>query len=275
MALIKCSECGREISDKAAACIHCGCPISESKPSPTSFAGHKVVYTGNKTFNEFFGDNPSIQFSSSKKYIVDFHAVLSGVENERSPQSVYVQELGRNVKFTVPNTISVGQSVLIQLQDEKCSVQFRVESISRAQDNKQAAPINTVSNQEAITLLKNYKPNLLVKFFKTGFIKKCISMTLAFVVAGRFGDVDMEAVILFVGIGMLLLWLGSLYPLANIKSYCKKHHIDEAIRKDAGYMNIAINAFNVLPTKKMLSYIKTLNPAAAQEIERQLAEKKK
>jgi len=51
MALIKCSECGREISDKAAACIHCGCPISESKP--TSFAGHKVVYTGNKTFNEF------------------------------------------------------------------------------------------------------------------------------------------------------------------------------------------------------------------------------
>ena len=123
--------------------------------------------------------------------------------------------------------------------------------------------------------LKNYKPNLLVRFFKTGFIKKCISMTLAFVVAGRFGDVDMEAVILFVGIGMLLLWLGSLYPLANIKSYCKKHHIDEAIRKDTGYMNIAINAFNVLPTKKMLSYIKTLNPAAAQEIERQLAAKKK
>ena len=32
MALIKCSECGREISDKASACIHCGCPISQSKP---------------------------------------------------------------------------------------------------------------------------------------------------------------------------------------------------------------------------------------------------
>lgn len=27
MALIKCSECGKEISDKAKACIHCGCPI--------------------------------------------------------------------------------------------------------------------------------------------------------------------------------------------------------------------------------------------------------
>ena len=29
MALIKCPECGREISDKAKACIHCGYPIAE------------------------------------------------------------------------------------------------------------------------------------------------------------------------------------------------------------------------------------------------------
>lgn len=27
MALIKCPECGKEISDKAEKCIHCGCPI--------------------------------------------------------------------------------------------------------------------------------------------------------------------------------------------------------------------------------------------------------
>lgn len=29
MALIKCSECGKEISDKAAACPNCGCPLAE------------------------------------------------------------------------------------------------------------------------------------------------------------------------------------------------------------------------------------------------------
>lgn len=28
MALIKCPECGKEISDKAASCPHCGCPVS-------------------------------------------------------------------------------------------------------------------------------------------------------------------------------------------------------------------------------------------------------
>ena len=29
MALIKCNECGKEISDKAKTCIHCGCPIEQ------------------------------------------------------------------------------------------------------------------------------------------------------------------------------------------------------------------------------------------------------
>lgn len=29
MALIKCSECGKEISSKASACPYCGCPIEE------------------------------------------------------------------------------------------------------------------------------------------------------------------------------------------------------------------------------------------------------
>lgn len=31
MALIKCSECGKEISDTASKCIHCGCPIEKKK----------------------------------------------------------------------------------------------------------------------------------------------------------------------------------------------------------------------------------------------------
>ena len=31
MALIKCGECGKEISDKATTCIHCGCPIEEKE----------------------------------------------------------------------------------------------------------------------------------------------------------------------------------------------------------------------------------------------------
>ena len=31
MALIKCPECGKEISDKAVSCPHCGFPISKEE----------------------------------------------------------------------------------------------------------------------------------------------------------------------------------------------------------------------------------------------------
>lgn len=32
MALIACAECGKEISDKAAACPHCGAPVASTSP---------------------------------------------------------------------------------------------------------------------------------------------------------------------------------------------------------------------------------------------------
>ena len=33
MALITCGECGKEISDKATSCVHCGCPILSNRES--------------------------------------------------------------------------------------------------------------------------------------------------------------------------------------------------------------------------------------------------
>jgi len=32
MALIKCPDCSKEVSDKAATCIHCGSPLRETQP---------------------------------------------------------------------------------------------------------------------------------------------------------------------------------------------------------------------------------------------------
>lgn len=43
MALIKCPECGREVSDKAPACIHCGYPLAQPQPSVQLY---NVVYKG-------------------------------------------------------------------------------------------------------------------------------------------------------------------------------------------------------------------------------------
>lgn len=35
MALIKCPECGAEISDKSTVCVHCGYPIKENSVNTT------------------------------------------------------------------------------------------------------------------------------------------------------------------------------------------------------------------------------------------------
>ena len=261
MALIRCPECGREISDKAAACIHCGCPISAALPKDTP----QQTYVAP-------ADNAPRSIS------VHFNASLSGADNAQTPQVVYVPELGRNVEFPLDNDIKVGESYKVTLREgsKYDYILFIVSSISRtAQASSAAYSSNDQARNDAYTRIKNYKPNLLVRFFKTGFLSKTIGMTITFIVAGRFGDADMEVIIPILGICIALLWLGSLYPLASVKHYCKKHHIDEAIRRDSGYMNVSIATFNTLPTKKMLAYIRDLNPAAAQEIERQQAERKK
>ena len=39
MALIKCPECGKEISDKAGACPHCGCPIGNTEQATQNNVG--------------------------------------------------------------------------------------------------------------------------------------------------------------------------------------------------------------------------------------------
>lgn len=41
MALIKCPECGKDVSDKAPACIHCGYPFGQKESTL-----YNVVYKG-------------------------------------------------------------------------------------------------------------------------------------------------------------------------------------------------------------------------------------
>ena len=40
MALIKCPECKKEISDKSKTCIHCGCPVENETKYYCEECGH-------------------------------------------------------------------------------------------------------------------------------------------------------------------------------------------------------------------------------------------
>lgn len=48
MAMVNCSECGKEISDKAAACPHCGAPTAPKNTDPNACAKCGTHYIAEK-----------------------------------------------------------------------------------------------------------------------------------------------------------------------------------------------------------------------------------
>lgn len=51
MALIKCKECGKEISDKATACPHCGCPVQTTDEAKVEVQGTTNIKTADQQQN--------------------------------------------------------------------------------------------------------------------------------------------------------------------------------------------------------------------------------
>jgi ribosomal protein L7/L12 len=52
MALIKCPECNKDISDKAEVCIHCGYPIQKLNNLSLDFKSKKVIIPSFKEFSD-------------------------------------------------------------------------------------------------------------------------------------------------------------------------------------------------------------------------------
>lgn len=91
MALIKCTECGKEVSDKASACPNCGCPIEATSngtvrikasvvKSPTGFNGNQTVSifiaNGKKLWEGSSGEVAEIYFERPTNITVKYHLSL-------------------------------------------------------------------------------------------------------------------------------------------------------------------------------------------------------
>ena len=250
MALIRCSECGKEISDKASACVNCGCPVTTTlKPT----------------------------------YItVNFNAVLTGADNEKTFQNVYVNELGRNVGFYLDNDTVEGDIIKITLQENSAYeyIHFKAVSVTKTQKPAPVSYSSTSEGTKAIEILDRYKRNWIVRFFcEKGFVSiMCVIIFAVIEIAIQYnGDIEMISYIIA---STAIIWvpcvLGRIfYPLHHAKKYIRKYCLENAIRNDSGYMNVAISAYNIYASNGMLKYIRSLNPAAAQRIEKQIADRKK
>ena len=89
MALITCPECGKEISDKAPACIHCGYPIK--KENHYQGIEHLIYkpnkYYGVKLFNQLYMSSNAKQIISSIQVLSGYHTgeiLADGLSKERA-----------------------------------------------------------------------------------------------------------------------------------------------------------------------------------------------
>lgn len=58
MAMIKCPECGKKISDKAGKCPKCGCPINEKE----NIADEGIIFNDEKQSEDYQISNRFLRF---------------------------------------------------------------------------------------------------------------------------------------------------------------------------------------------------------------------
>ena len=88
MALIKCVECGKEVSDRAQSCPNCGCPIEASVPNgtvriklspvkaPTGFNGNQkasIISNGKTLWEGMTGDVAELYFEGPTTITAKYH----------------------------------------------------------------------------------------------------------------------------------------------------------------------------------------------------------
>ena len=114
MALIKCPECGKEISDKATSCPNCGCPITEMATSgivrikmPNNivqgwvglFSSRDAVVlnsSGKTLWKGHHGENAKFSIDTPTKIKIELGGWANPVEGTVEPKKKYslVQDLG-------------------------------------------------------------------------------------------------------------------------------------------------------------------------------------
>lgn len=120
MALIKCPECSKEISDKASACPNCGCPLSEMVKGGTVrvkmpnniveglvglFSSRKALVkdsNGVVLWEGKHGENASFNIDEPINIIIELGGWANPVSGQVEPKRKYslVQDMGAHMFAT-------------------------------------------------------------------------------------------------------------------------------------------------------------------------------
>ena len=98
MPLISCPECKSQVSDQAAACIHCGYPIQKKIEAAAALADSKTLLEGTPTYDKatshrsgrFLDDNPNYAGSSHSQSTSQGYASEPRVVKTAKSRGVYI-----------------------------------------------------------------------------------------------------------------------------------------------------------------------------------------
>lgn len=267
MALIKCEECGKEISDRAKVCVHCGCPISRDEEKNID----NKEFIAKQSTSEFFDKNTG-------RLSIEFDAVVSNKSKESTINNIYIKELDKHIELLVPNNVKENEKIFKKIEDAKCDIiVFTIKTVSIDPNIKSIPPEKKSKKKSKVNktiyeIIDDYNPNWLVRFFDGPGVSSVIISFITYVIIWKMWHKEVLIALLIIAIPLILIKM--VYPFRDTKKYIKKNHIDDAIKNDPDYLNIAILTYKLMPCRRMLRYIKKLNIEAGLEIERQLNKKK-
>ena len=127
MALIICRECGREISDQASACIHCGYPavLRTANHEPLEFTGDKIREINGVVVNI---DELIREHGTDKISTVNHLREITGVPLTESRRIVDIAHRKRGIKQPGFWQQVVDQAKPIQSKDEKKLQKLELQS---------------------------------------------------------------------------------------------------------------------------------------------------
>jgi len=118
MALIKCPDCGKEISNRATACKYCGCPIGESANGVLRVQFNSFLkLIGNMHIVVYF-EGESIKLT--RGYYHDFVVPADGQKHEGNIQCIHGLFDGTNIKISVNSGES--KKILVTYNDGRFGV---------------------------------------------------------------------------------------------------------------------------------------------------------
>ena len=311
MALIKCPECGKTISDKAPACIGCGCPVSEMNltnvqpmgraqrrrryqdhqaneakvdlqpappaSEPTAQSPANTAASLNAVFQQFFTSDSS---AVSKPSATPAHSaapqrVHTSPENTSIPKT---QAARKTVQSPRPPQTVANASAADNPPAKGIPPQKPVPAI-QPQNQSPAKPAKTVPSEMPEY---GFFFGILMTLLREGIgvlsyaaVVAVILLVVEFLSSGNIGHFLSPEIVLGLASGYLVANLVVYLDFLRAKHFLRKGGYLDAIRNDGPDMTNCISAYKLHASRSMLRYIKRLNPAHGAKLAQWLKEAKR